>query len=144
MSSGPVIRLVLKYRRPVIVVLHLVLVLLSNSAAFWLRFDGPIPAENFGPFVWGLPVLVLVRGLVFIPFGLYAGIWRYAGIYDLRNIIGAVVTSTLLFYVGVHWVFGLTAYPRSVFIIDGMLLIMCLGGVRLIRLVYGEVGHLDR
>jgi FlaA1/EpsC-like NDP-sugar epimerase len=91
-----------------------------------------------------LPWLVMTRGFTFIPFRLYEGLWRYTSIWDLRNIIAGVLTSTLLFYVLVHWGFALTSYPRSVFITDSVLLIALLGGIRLARRVYRELGHLKR
>src|SRR5207249_4232760 len=58
-------------------------------------------------------------------------------------IIGAVAISSGLFYVLVHWLFGQTLYPRSIFIIDSVLLICLLGGIRLTRRVYREAGHID-
>ena len=36
----------LRWRRPIVVLLHLSLITASNYAAFWLRFDGDIPATG--------------------------------------------------------------------------------------------------
>ena len=36
----------LRWRRPIAVLLHLSLIAVSNYAAFWLRFDGDIPAPE--------------------------------------------------------------------------------------------------
>jgi FlaA1/EpsC-like NDP-sugar epimerase len=46
-----------------------------------------------------------------------------------------------LFYLLVHWGFALTRYPRSIFIVDSILLIFFLGGIRLGRRIYQELGH---
>src|SRR6266571_11283 len=107
---------ILQCRRPVVVFVHLVLIVTANYLAFWLRFDGKIPDQDFALFVGMLPWLLVIRGAVFIPCRLYQGLWRYTSIWDLRNIIGAVVISSALFYVLVHWVFSQTAYPRTAFI----------------------------
>src|SRR5713101_1368274 len=133
-----------RYRRPLIVTFHLALFVVANYIAFWLRFDGAIPDEEWALFLPMLPWLVAIRGLTFIPFRLYQGLWRYTSIWDLRNIIGAVVISSALFYVFVHGLLGQTAYPRSIFIIDSVLLICMLGGIRLSRRIYRELGHIDR
>jgi FlaA1/EpsC-like NDP-sugar epimerase len=86
-----------------------------------------------------LPWLIMIRGLIFIPFRLYEGLWRYTGIWDLWNIIGGVLTSTIPFYLVVHLGFGLTHYPRSIFILDALLLICSMGGMRiLVRRHYQE------
>jgi FlaA1/EpsC-like NDP-sugar epimerase len=135
---------ILKYRRILIISIQTVLIMLANYLAFWLRFDGAIPDQYIALWVKMLPWLVAIRGVTFIPFRLYQGLWRYTGIEDLQNIIVGVFTSTLLFYLLVHWVFGLTPYPRSIFIIDSILLIFFLGGVRLGPRIYRELVHLER
>src|SRR5262245_47906647 len=74
--------LLMGYRCLPIVVLHVMLIVLANYWAFWLRFDGQIPAAQFAMFLGMLPWLILVRGLIFIPFRLYEGLWRYTSILD--------------------------------------------------------------
>jgi FlaA1/EpsC-like NDP-sugar epimerase len=124
------------HRRAVVLAVHIALITFSNYCAFWLRFDGNIP-EPYGAVMKAmLAWLVLIRVVTFIPFRLYEGLWRYTGIWDLRNIILAVVCSSGAFYLLVHWIFGLSEYPRSVFIMDSILLIFSMGGIRLTRRLY--------
>lgn len=124
---------ILAFRRPSLVVLHLALVVMANYLAFWIRFDGAIPDNQLGLFRDALPMLVLVRGVSFMPFGLYRGLWQYAGIWDLRNIIAAVLLGSMAVFLITHVVFGVVMYPRSVYVIDSMLLIMFVGGLRFAR-----------
>ena len=116
------------WRRPVVVFGHLGLICVSNCLAFLLRFDGVIPDEQAALVGRMLPWLVAVRGLIFVPFRLYEGMWRYASIWDLRNIIAGVGLSSVVFYVLVHYGFGEPAYSRSIFLIDSVLLVSFIGG----------------
>ena len=134
--------LVLKYRRVLVVGLHVTLIALSNYLAFWIRFDGVIPEPELVLLGAMLPWLIAIRGLTFVPLQLYRGLWRYTGIWDLRNVIIGVATSTAIFYVLVHWVFGARKYPLSIFIIDTLLLICLMGGSRLARRLYYAFGQL--
>ena len=127
---------ILRIRRLLVVAIHLVLIVSSNFIAFWLRFDGKIPTTEWQLYWQMIFWLVLIRGVIFIPFRLYEGLWRYTGIWDLRNIIAAISSSSMLFFGLVHWGFGLTLYPRSVVIIDSLVLIFFMGGIRLARRLY--------
>ena len=133
--------LALRRRRSLVVAAHLGGVALAGYLAFWLRFDGNVPAYERELFVRMLPWLLSIRGVMFIPFRLYEGVWRYTGIYDLRNLLLGVASSSLIFYILVHGVFGLGKYPRSVFIIDAMLLIFFMGGIRLTRRITQELSR---
>lgn len=131
--------LLLTGRRLIVVAVHLGLIALSNYLAFLLRFDGVIPPPQEPLFVRMLPWLVLTRALTFIPFRLYEGLWRYTSLWDLRNIIAAVTTSTALFYGVVRYGFGEVAYSRSIFFIDSIVLVCFMIGVRLTRRVYRDL-----
>jgi FlaA1/EpsC-like NDP-sugar epimerase len=126
--SSPAKSLLLRYRRPIVILLQLGLVVLANYLAFWLRFDGEIPKSQVELFVQTLPWLVAVRGLTFIPFRLYEGLWFYTSLWDLRNIATGILTSTIMFYVLIHWGLGAVEYPRSIFIVDAILLVFFLAG----------------
>ena len=125
-------RLGLEHRRLFIILVQMFLITLTNWLGFLLRFDGTIPESQVTIMQRMLPWLLAVRGLIFVPFRLYEGLWRYTGIWELRNIIGGVLTSTLLFYTLVHWGFALE-YPRSILVIDSLLLVFFMGGIRLAR-----------
>lgn len=122
---------VMRWRKPIIVVLDVVLIILANYFAFALRYDGSIPESEIHTFEQTVLALVAIRGVAFALFGLNEGLWRYTSIWDLQNIVGGVLTSTVVFYAWVHWVMGIHSYPRSIFAIDAILLIGFLAGVRL-------------
>ncbi len=136
---GPrLVALVLKWRRPLIVLLEVALMVLANYLAFWLRFDGKIPEAEWGTFLLVLPWLVMIRTAAFFMFRLNEGLWRYTSLWDVRNIIVGVMSSTVVLYAWTRWVMEVTGYPRSIFIIDAMLLIGFVAGVRLPRRMLRE------
>ncbi len=120
-----------RWRRPMIVVLDVGLIILSNYLAFFLRYDGTIPASELTTFEQTVLGLVAVRGVAFALFGLNEGLWRYTSLWDLQNILKGVLISTVVFMVWVYWVMGIYSYPRSIFAIDTILIVGFLAGVRL-------------
>jgi FlaA1/EpsC-like NDP-sugar epimerase len=143
-------RWLIEHRRPFVVGLHMALVVLANHVAFLLRFDGSIPPAHMAVHLRMLPWLLIARGSVFVFFRLYEGLWKYSSIWDLCQIVFGVVVSSTLFVL-VLWVpTGVINYPRSVILIDALVLICLLGGARLGRRIFREirqvkrVGHLRR
>lgn len=132
----------LRFHLPLTLVIHLLLIVLANYLAFWLRFDGAIPDWAMQLFVQMLPLLMMIRMLIFIPFRVFEGIWQYTSIWDLKNIVVSSILGMAVFYVTVRWGAGLESYPRSIYMLDPILLIGLLGGARLSRRVYrGFVQH---
>ena len=100
-------------------------------AAYLLRFNFAIPAEYFQHILQSLPWVVLLQGVIFIAFGLYRGMWRFSSLTDLKRIIlaigsAAVVIAAALFMLSIGIVI-----PRSVLILDPLLLMLMMGGSRL-------------
>jgi FlaA1/EpsC-like NDP-sugar epimerase len=102
---------------------------LAWCIAYLLRFNFDIPAEYLEMMLQSLPWVVALQTAVFLYFGLYRGIWRYASLPDLKRIVLAVAVAaavlTALFFmlrVGV---------PRSVLVLDPLLLAMGMAGSRL-------------
>ena len=78
--------------------------------------------------LWVAPL----QSLIFWYMGLYRGIWRYASVADLRRIFMAVLLAAMLIPLGL-WMFRVNAVvPRSVLIIDPILLLLAMGGGRLV------------
>jgi len=65
----------LKYRRAIIVLLHLCLIALAYTFAFSLRFDLNIPKEYLPIFFKTLPILIVTKLLIFYYFGIFEGLW---------------------------------------------------------------------
>jgi FlaA1/EpsC-like NDP-sugar epimerase len=137
-------RFVFRFRRPIAVVLHLGLAWVANVIAFVVRFDGQVPGNEWAAQAAMLPYLLLLRTCGFVALGQFRGLWRYASLYDLRNIVLAVLSSSLGFYILVYWVFAQPHYPRSIYLIDGMVLIGFLGGLRMFRRAYHEIRYRPR
>jgi FlaA1/EpsC-like NDP-sugar epimerase len=113
-----------------VVLVDLLLTVAANYFAFWLRFDGAIPAASRDLWLETIPLLVLLRGLTFIPFHLYDSVWQYVGLRDLRAIVASVSVSSVLFCLLIRGVLGLRAYPRSVFVMDLVLVVFLMAAAR--------------
>jgi len=110
----------------------LVMIPIAWLLAYWIRYKiGEYPDLLFERALHLLPVMLLIQGSIFFYFGLYRGIWRFASLPDLTRIVRAVVVSTAIAAVVIFFFTRLQYVPRSVFIIDAILLILLLGGTRL-------------
>jgi FlaA1/EpsC-like NDP-sugar epimerase len=135
------LRLPREVRRALVLMVQLLLALVSSYTAVNLRFDTEVPRSVLKLFLGTLPWLFLARGSTFLLFRLDEGIWRYAGLYDLRRIGVAVGTSTIVFFIFVRWGYHTDDYPRSIYLIDAMLLFIMMGVFRLTPRLFRELGR---
>jgi len=133
--------------RAAIFIHDLLMIPIAWFAAYWLRFNlDRIPHEFLGPAISMLPVMLLAQGGMFWYFGLYRGVWRFASLPDLIRIVKAAVAGVSIAAVTIFVLTRLILVPRSVFVLDGILLVLLLGGPRFVyrwikdRHLYGQVG----
>ncbi|MHB1061842.1 MAG: polysaccharide biosynthesis protein [Thiobacillus sp.] len=118
--------------RTVAIILHDILAAsVAWLAAYWLRFNLGVPPEFQAAALTTLIWVVPLQAVVFWRFGLYRGIWRFASLPDLKRILLAVGLAALLIPL-VLVLFRVSAVvPRSVLILDPLLLVVLMGGSRL-------------
>lgn len=98
--------------------------------AFLLRFNFAIP-PNFIATIWQtLPAIIAIQFACFVLFGLYRGMWRFASIPDLKRIIRAVALSALIISFASLIAQPQIIIPRSVLILNPLLLVLIMGGSR--------------
>jgi FlaA1/EpsC-like NDP-sugar epimerase len=106
--------------------------------AYLLRFNFDLPAhfqdELWHTMLWVVPL----QAAVFWGFSLYRGIWRYASVADLRRILFAVVAATALIPLVLALFRVQAIVPRSVLVIDPLLLLLVMGGSRLLYRLWKE------
>ena len=125
--------------RTALAILHdIVAVVVAWMLAYSLRFNFELPV-NFAvemqqTLLWVVPLQVAI----FWMFGLYRGIWRYASLNDLRRIVLAVLLASLA--IPFVWWMLRSAFvvPRSVLVMNPLLLILFMGGSRLLYRMWKE------
>ena len=123
-----------RLRQRLVAFLHdLAMVPMAWIGAYWLRFNlDSIPDQFLSQAFLLLPLVWVVQGTMFWIFGLYRGIWRFASIPDMARILKSVLTGLAIIAVTSFLLTRLENVPRSVFVLDGILLILLLGGPRIL------------
>jgi len=127
-----------RYRLALILLVESFLAFFSYTAAFYIRFDFDLPSEYLQIFNRGLPLLLISRIAAYSYHKIHAGSWRFAGIGDLIDILKAVLLGSVLFIMQVVFFYGLDNFPRSVFLMEGILNVVFMGGPRSVIRYYHE------
>jgi FlaA1/EpsC-like NDP-sugar epimerase len=134
----------LKYRLPLIVTLHAFFAAVSLWSAFLLRFDFTLGGE-FVPrhiypalFLHSLPINIVIFLFISGFFNLYQGIWRYVSVDDLKDIVKVSALSSLIFMFVIVFSGKFIGYPRSIYLLNFALFILCNGGTRFTIRIFRE------
>ncbi len=125
--------------RPALALLHdLVAAAAAWICAYLLRFNFEPPPDFLHEAWRTLAWVVPLQGVVSWSLGLYRGIWRYASVSDLRRIIWATAFAAALVPL-LFWMLRMdVVVPRSVLVIYPLLLLLLMGGSRLIYRLWKE------
>jgi FlaA1/EpsC-like NDP-sugar epimerase len=110
------------------------LIALAWWLAFWLRFDHGVPDPYHRLMIDTIAVVVGIKLAVFVAFGFYNRWWRYVSTRDMwgaaRGVTAACIAADLVVYFA-HPVKGFPL-PRSIAVLDWLLLLAFVAGSRLI------------
>ncbi len=126
-------------RAIVAILLQVGIAAVAVFAALEIRFDGAPPAAETRLILGALPLLLILRAAWFLAFRLHRDIWQYVGLPDLRRLVASVSFGTLSFGLLLYWPLGLGSYPRSILLLDALLCIVGLSGVRIMRRSHHEL-----
>src|SRR6266446_4527828 len=128
--------LLMRYRPWFISLFQSCVIICSLILAWLLRFDFTLPYRSV--LVLSIPILVITRLGAMAYFGLLRGWWRYVGIRDGLDILKAVGTGSVLFWVIMRFVLASTAFPRTIYVLEALITAVSLAGVRLLSRAIAE------
>jgi FlaA1/EpsC-like NDP-sugar epimerase len=118
----PVLKL---YKKPRLIIIDLILINIAMLFAFMLRFDTAWVNYFRTDYLLALSVI----GIVVLYFSsLYSKMWQYASMAELNSIFKTTFFINIIFVIYIY--FFRVSFPRSVMIINGLLDIFLLGGLR--------------
>ena len=124
----------LEKQRPwAIFLLELILIVLSGTVAWLLRFDFTFPQPAI--FLRALPLLLLLRMAAMARFHLFHGYWRYSGISDAVDVIKAVLLGHSHFWWSSDG-YCARRLCHLFYFLEAMLAALALGGIRILSRVW--------
>jgi FlaA1/EpsC-like NDP-sugar epimerase len=139
-------------RRPVVirnryfVFCDLCLTALSAALAFTIRLEVPLVLSYLPICIAFVLLALFIKLPVYFLFRLYSRYWRYASVQEMLSILTATATASVTLAVVVLGLSLLLAwfdrFPRSVLVIDWLVSLFLIGGIRFSIRFLGEYGVL--
>lgn len=130
MLQGPsekILQLPRTAKRGVALAVDALICLLTVGLAYWLRLGDWAPP--IGNQIWSYVLPIVVAIPLFIRFGLYRAIFRYVGWSALFSVVKACAIFGVI-YAAIFAVMGVYGVPRTIGIIQPILLFLFVGGSR--------------
>ncbi|MCK9229708.1 MAG: polysaccharide biosynthesis protein [Syntrophales bacterium] len=122
------------------IMIDMIMIALAYYGAFWIRYEGQIPALPLGFVKKTLPLVIVLKIVLFYYFNLYRGMWRYTSIMDMINLFKANILSSFSILLAIFFLYRLEFFPRSVVVIDFILALFFVAGSRLgVRLYFSGI-----
>ncbi len=113
-----------------------------GSYALRLEFNSDFIHIYLPSALWLLGVSLVIKPVTYYFFGLYRRLWVYASVNELKLIAAAVTSGSLIVSVVFVTLFWLQVvgpgFPRSVLVIDWLLNLLLIGGVRFAMRILAE------
>ena len=117
-------------------VMDLVVLVAAFALAYLLRFDFNIPRDNLLAALRQVPYVVLIQFGTLVLAGVYAFIWRYIGMAEMRAFVNAAywaLLPILLIRISLPAAYHPWRVPLSIIVVDTMLAYGGVLGVRVLR-----------
>ncbi len=135
-------------RNRYIFLLDLLFIVISVFASYFLRFELGLTFQKYLPsLLWMLGAALIIKPVVYYCFGLYRRLWVYASVNELKVIIVAVFAATAILSAVMTILAALKVFygfPRLVLIIDGLLSLIFVGGIRFSVRMVSEMENRNR
>lgn len=130
-------------RNRLLILGDLFLIVVSALGSFALRTDlGPRFKDYLPLALWFVGIALVFKPLVYNFFGLYRRMWMYASIQELKLIVVAVTSASVVLALIVTLLNAINIFPdfpRSIVPIDWLLSLVLVGGLRFSMRVLAEV-----
>lgn len=129
-------------RRAFFLIFDTLFICASLYLAFWIRFEGNVPAEYFPGFYYYLLLAVVIKISTLVTFKVYNFSWGLFGLREAVRLISAILTSFLVFGPVAMLLrnkppFG--GFPRGVLLADFVLTVSLLYGLRISKRIFTEI-----
>lgn len=136
--AGPVLGLPRIWKRIIVLVIDASLCIFTVYFAFYLRLGYwvvPSTSDFFEPFIWAACIALALALPIFILSGLYLAIFRYSGLPALVTVTKAVCIYGLA-YALIFSIIGVEGVPRTVGLLQPILLLLAVGLSRAIANIW--------
>ncbi len=132
------VKIILNKRQILQVCIDILLLTISYFSAYLLKFDGVLSPFNKGLIEQTLPLVLGVKVFCLWSFGLYRGQWRFASLDDIFKIIKSVLLSSAIIVGILVFLYRFQGYSRVVFLLDAILTLIFISGIRFIMRMFNE------
>jgi FlaA1/EpsC-like NDP-sugar epimerase len=123
----------------------IVLITFSLFLSFFFHFDFNLYVPYLNLISEALPFFIIFKLMSFGVFRVYRMTWRYVGIFELVNIVGALIVAAMaLIIISLPISFipsnlTITGFPRRIILEDSIISVFFISGLRISKRLYLEV-----